>query len=180
MKTVKLYPFERTQKQTKFQLSTNVETNGSTLTLEYICSGDLLELLIPHEKESTSRLDNLWEHTCFEAFMTQNKGPEYWELNFSPSGDWNFYRFDDHRKGQSLEEKITNISSQIKTKTDQLFEAKVVLDLSAVFPGKSLSGIQLGLTAVIEELDHSKSYWALSHCGKQPDFHIRDSFTFSL
>ena len=32
----------------------------------------------------------------------------------------------------------------------------------------------LGLTAVIEEVDGTKSYWALAHAPGPPDFHNRD------
>jgi hypothetical protein len=40
--------------------------------------------------------------------------------------------------------------------------------------------LQLGLSAVIEAADGSKSYWALAHCATQPDFHLRQSFTLTL
>ncbi len=30
---------------------------------------------------------------------------------------------------------------------------------------------QLGLSAVLEEKDGTKSYWALAHGGEKPDFH---------
>ena len=43
--------------------------------------------------------DGLWQHTCFEAFVGLGDGPAYLELNFSASGDWAAYRFDDYRQG---------------------------------------------------------------------------------
>jgi len=40
--------------------------------------------------------------------------------------------------------------------------------------------LQLGLTAVIEANDGSRSYWALHHPEASPDFHHRAGFILSL
>ena len=39
---------------------------------------------------------------------------------------------------------------------------------------------QLALSAVIEEIDGTKSYWALAHAPGPPDFHNRDCFIATL
>jgi len=39
---------------------------------------------------------------------------------------------------------------------------------------------RLGLSAVLEETDGTKSYWALAHCGEKPDFHDAGCFTAKL
>ena len=39
---------------------------------------------------------------------------------------------------------------------------------------------QLGLSAVLEEVDGTKSYWALTHPGDKPDFHHPDCFAAKL
>lgn len=36
--------------------------------------------------------------------------------------------------------------------------------------------IEVGITTVVKLASGEVSYWALVHCGKQPDFHLRDSF----
>ena len=35
---------------------------------------------------------------------------------------------------------------------------------------------QVGITTVVKLASGAVSYWALAHCGKQPDFHLRESF----
>ena len=40
--------------------------------------------------------------------------------------------------------------------------------------------LNIGLAVVIENTDGSKNYWALQHCAKQPDFHLRQSFALTL
>lgn len=44
-------------------------------------------------------------------------------------------------------------------------------------PGRLL---HLGLSAVVEGVDGTLSYWALRHFGKRPDFHHPDAFVRSL
>jgi hypothetical protein len=39
---------------------------------------------------------------------------------------------------------------------------------------------ELGLSAVLEEQDGIKSYWALAHSSEKPDFHARDCFIAKL
>ena len=41
-------------------------------------------------------------------------------------------------------------------------------------------GAKLALSAVIEELDGTKSYWALAHPPGKPDFHHPDCFALTL
>jgi hypothetical protein len=38
----------------------------------------------------------------------------------------------------------------------------------------------LGLSAVLEEKDGTKSYWALAHPAEKPDFHARNCFVAKL
>ncbi|NMF90687.1 hypothetical protein GPA26_19635, partial [Aromatoleum petrolei] len=53
----------------------------------------------------------------------------------------------------------------------------VTLDAAALPQG---SPLELGLTAVVETLDGTLSYWALRHPSARPDFHLRDAFTLPL
>ena len=50
-------------------------------------------------ESSKERQDNLWKHTCFEAFFARPDSEQYWELNVAPSGHWNLYQFDGYRSG---------------------------------------------------------------------------------
>ena len=38
----------------------------------------------------------------------------------------------------------------------------------------------LGLSAVLEERDGTKSYWSLAHSSEKPDFHMCDCFVGKL
>ena len=67
------------------------------LALAFVLQGDLAALRIPEEKPCR-RVDELWQHTCFEAFLMTGDGPGYREYNFSPSGEWASYAFHDYRQ----------------------------------------------------------------------------------
>lgn len=56
-------------------------------------------------------------------------------------------------------------------------------ELDALIPSELLPAgntLEISLTAVIEALDGSKTYWAQAHLAQQPDFHLRASFTLTL
>lgn len=120
--------------------------------------------------------DGLWQHTCCEAFIAANDQTAYCEFNFSPSGQWAAYRFSDYREGDTgfAPPGVPQISLQPLADG---FALGARLAPQLLPAGRTL---HLGLSAVIEAADGSKSYWALAHCGEQPDFHLRQSFILTL
>jgi hypothetical protein len=122
------------------------------------------------------RRNELWKTTCCELFLGPAAAKTYFEVNVSPSGDWNVYAFNDYREGMReapLEASPFKMSEKLPI---QRVEGQ--LDLEALGLRLENSGdIVLGATAVVEYQDGKKEYWALAHKGEKPDFHLRDSFT---
>jgi len=119
--------------------------------------------------------DNLWQHTCCEAFIT-GPGASYREFNLSPSGQWAVYDFSDIRQRNAAY--VPAAAPTISFVTDD-----TGLSLHAHLPAALLpegSERRLGLSAVIEAADGRLSYWALVHTEIQPDFHRREAFTLAL
>jgi hypothetical protein len=146
-----------------------------SIALFYCLRGDIVRLRIP-EDCAPERMDQLWEHTCFEAFIAVCGESAYREFNFSPSGQWAAYAFKDYR--QAMNELPAIAPPSIATRR---FAGRIEVDV--VLPAQSLpSGRrpwQIGISAVIEEadtVDGSHSYWALRHPSPRPDFHHRDAF----
>jgi hypothetical protein len=143
------------------------------IVVTYSLEGQISRLCIP-ERSAPSRVDGLWQHTCFEAFISVEAAPKYYEFNFAPSGQWAAYAFQRYREGgplpQALDPQIT-----VRTSTD-------CFELDALICGESLSALPmnsrwlLGLSAVIEENDSVVSYWALKHPPGPPDFHHVSGF----
>jgi len=75
-------------------------TPGTTLVCHYSLHGDMSQVRVPGARAGR-RADDLWKHTCFEAFVAADYTPGYFEFNFSPSLDWAAYRFADYRAGMS-------------------------------------------------------------------------------
>lgn len=48
------------------------------------------------------RQDNLWEKNCLECFVALSEDSEYLEVNVSPNGAYNIYRFDDYRSPKNM------------------------------------------------------------------------------
>jgi hypothetical protein len=149
-------------------------TGNGGLTVRYRVHGapDGIRVPAPHPPGPA---DGLWQHTCCELFIAACDDPAYREFNFSPSGQWAAYCFTAYRERDARYRPL--VAPQIDL---QLFADGFQLDATCCprhcCPQARCSG-QLGLTAVIEAADGSKSYWALAHGAAQPDFHFRQSFT---
>ncbi len=161
------------------ELEVIVSLQKSRLSIEYQCRGELSAIVFPPLKPNPARLHQLWESTCYEAFLTWENEPRYWELNFSPSGDWNLYRFESYRKGQTEEMTVPQARSENLENSEFFRRDQIILELSPFLSQKD-TPLCLGLTAVIGTQNQSKSYWALTHLGQTPDFHLRDSFILEM
>src|SRR5688572_32020626 len=144
------------------------------LDLHYRLSGDLADLRLPEPREP-ARTDGLWRHSCFEAFVAQVGGPQYWEFNFSPSGAWAAYHFSAYREGMAPLMRGSPPVSRTLVADDRL-EMQVGVDLSWLTRSTGGFGLRLGLAAVVEDKAQVLSYWALKHPAEKPDFHHADGF----
>jgi hypothetical protein len=160
-----------------------VRPRAGSLMFSYVVSGKISELRMPPAM-AAAHTDELWRHTCFEAFLRRSAGEGYYEFNFAPSTQWAAYRFDSYRSGMRV---VTEINApQIDVQSaPKCFTLHAALDLSALLPLSFPSPARergkgrvwrLGLSAVIEETSGRKSYWALAHPPGTPDFHHADCF----
>jgi hypothetical protein len=148
------------------------------LAINYILKGDLTQLRIPPPRPPC-KTDRLWQHTCFEAFVSVKGKAEYYEFNFSPSGEWAAYSFQRYRDGTPLEDSALVPGVTVRNGADRL-DLDAVVRVDRLPQIQSHAWLQLALSAVIEDQSGKLSYWALSHpCGK-PDFHHPDSFVLEL
>jgi hypothetical protein len=151
-------------------------SRGGMTILYRVQGGSRLD--VPEPVDLPQRADRLWEHTCFEAFLAPAGGPAYWELDLSPSGDWNLYRFAGYRDGMEVERRVPSLGGfRARSEGDGL-RVEVVLDLGAL---PELTGdLNVGLAAVLEAEDGTTSYWGLRHVAARPDFHRRGSFVLPV
>jgi len=154
------------------------ERRHTVLAFSYRVSGRVGDLAIP-PLSASGRTDDLWRHTCFEAFIGTREGDGYFEFNFSPSRQWAAYRFDSYRHGMANANDIDTPSIDATSSVDQ-FELRATIDIGNVAALAQETILRVALSAVIEKRDGSKTYWALQHPPGKPDFHHRSAFTLSL
>ena len=131
-------------------------------------------MLLP-EWVAPARTDGLWNATCFELFLRPGEGAGYFEFNFSPSTQWAAYSFDAYRQGRR--ELPLSVAPHIEFEDD---EARYVLEADVDLSALPNTDLRMGISAVIEEQDGRKSYWALAHPPGKPDFHHPDCFVLEL
>ena len=135
-------------------------------------------IVVPPRVRYGSRHDGLWQTTCFEAFVIRGSEPGYVEFNFSPSTGWAGYAFDAYRS------KPSNIEIDPPHFDVDVFEG--ILKVAVAVDAASIPGLEnckpwrIALSAVIEEVGGTKSYWALAHPPGAPDFHHPTCFAATL
>ena len=149
------------------------------LNIWFWLTGDLDQVSWPDLSPDPVRADGLWQHTCFEAFVRVEGRLAYNEFNYSPSGQWAAYAFDGYREGmRDLEDPAGRLvvgAGYRGGNGDGYGWEFGVVDLF----GSDVDW-WLGLSAIIEAVDGSKSYWALAHAPGKPDFHNADCFVARL
>jgi hypothetical protein len=151
-------------------------TEFGQMALRYTMRGVIALIEIPKPVHYGSRSDGLWQTTCFEAFI---KGDDdaYVEINLSPSTGWAGYSFQSYRHRGELPEIDTPVIDVEQKSGELIVTATVDISNLAVALG---ANCRIGLSAVIEEIDGTKSYWALAHPPGAPDFHHPACFARQL
>jgi hypothetical protein len=145
---------------------------ASSLVFAYVLTGRISDVAMPPAAAS-ARIDELWRHTCFEAFV--GAGAAYYEFNFAPSTHWAAYRFSSYRTGMRVATEISAPQITVQSSLERYtLQASLELDQLLLPRGAML---RLGLSAVIEENSGHRSYWALAHPTGKADFHHSDCFT---
>jgi hypothetical protein len=150
-------------------------SSATYLTLSYVVTGPLCDLRLP-SPASARRGDALWEHTCFEAFI--RVAPGYYEFNFAPSTTWAAYWLRGYRSGMEAAHEIGDPAITVQSSSER-YTLQAVLDLDRL-SRLPRAAWRLGVSALIEDINGRKSYWALAHPPGKPDFHHSDCFALEF
>ena len=151
----------------------DLDRGDGDMILWFIVRGDPESIVIPASAKPY-RTDGLWRSTCFELFV--KTGPEsYLEMNFSPSSQWALYGFESYRMGMTSLPVDAPPSAHCWT-----YPEDRVFGMTCVPRLKGLVDRAVALSAVIEETDGTKSYWAIAHPPGKPDFHHATCFAAAL
>lgn len=161
------------------ELTAHVTRTVQGLEVAFVLKGDLQQIVLPEPEDASLRRDELWLSTCFEVFIRAPGGPAYLEFNFAPSGHWACYEFSAYREGMRKPELIdpeVDVAPVEDGDDVYVLQASLTDGQLGDFP----DAVQVALSAVVEERDGAKSYWALKHAAGKPDFHHDDSFALEL
>lgn len=159
-----------------FKVWANVDHAGAlgvvaTTNIWFGVSAPSTRFVIPEPAEP-ERADDLWQTTCFEAFLKNPESSGYREWNFAPSGQWAAYDFTSRRDGR-IDADVAAAYIRVEDNlTWWAVGATIAVDADVRWA--------LGLSAVLEEKDGIKSYWALAHPSGKPDFHDAVGFAAQL
>jgi hypothetical protein len=179
MKTAQLIPFSSSANQQFGADSTiyvTIAKSNHEIIAEFILQGDTRSIQWPATAEHTGPGTDLWKHTCFELFLSEPNHREYWEYNFSPTGQWAIYAFQDYRQPATLSATYTPMIEPPHY-SDRKFTLQVRFTPE---PPLINTPLNIGIATIIESLDGQFDYYALRHCGNKPDFHLPESFILQL
>ena len=155
-------------------LATVCALPGGGIRFKFVLEGHLEALRVPTVDAPSP--DPLWQHTCFEAFISAPDMENYREYNFSPAGQWAAYEFLHYREmGHPLGEENAVTCTCTRHEGQLTLIAEVPPTLLPSSPV-----LRLGLSAVVEQEDGSLEYWAVHHPANLPDFHHADGWTLRL
>jgi hypothetical protein len=150
----------------------------NVLTIHYTLTKNIEDIFLPPPSLNRTRKDDLWKTTCFELFLAIKDLPEYWEINLSPSGDWNIYHMDIYRRiGFREETLIQHLPFEVQKDSD-VFALKAAIDLDPIVRAGQI--LDVGIAAIIQRRKGTETFWALIHPGPQADFHSRESFALRV
>jgi hypothetical protein len=153
-------------------------TAPGLLVCDYALHADMRHVRLP-DSQGGARTDELWRHTCFEAFVTAADVVGYYEFNFSPARDWAAYCFEHYRHGMSAALLAAAPRLQVHSAPARL-DLSATLDLAGLADLTAAARLRVALAAVIEDDSGQLSYWSLQHAPGKPDFHHPDGFTLEL
>jgi hypothetical protein len=159
-------------------IDVDIAAQAQRLTLRYRLQGDLSKLQIPATC-APLRTDELWQHTCFEAFIGTAATPVYYEFNWSPSGCWAAYCFTGYRTGMAMATGVAASPISVTATSEQL-ELHAIIDCTHLAEMPLQATLRVGLSAVLESTQQVKSYWALAHPSATPDFHRADGWLIAI
>jgi hypothetical protein len=171
---LRLHPDSLSQVATHIDVDIARPCTGS-LVLCYFVTGNIGGLRLPPIAPPV-RAEELWQRTCFEAFVRCEACDSYYEFNFAPSTQWAAYQFDGYRSGMRQASGVSAPAIAIKASA-AIFRLKTSLELGQLSDLPRDASWRLGLSALIEETNGHTSYWALAHPPGKPDFHHADCFT---
>ncbi len=133
--------------------------------------------------EKGSRGSELWKGSCFEFFIAPSNSGRYFEFNFSPRTQWDFFSFTDFRDGSShalISERDFEIVFKKAAFQPDGFELELSIRPCHGSYLQSLNAagdFQIQISSILKMKDDRNAFFAIEHPkNAPPDFHSRSHF----
>ena len=147
-------------------IQASFEIDNKTLTLEFTVTGELKKYIFNKPSKQT-RENELWKKSCFELFIAQKSNPAYYELNISPSTNWNFYSFADYKREMKEEENVSE-PSIYSSKIDNEYRLSFEFDFYQEIKERELI---FNLAVILLDKKGVRHFYSINRKEGNVDFH---------
>ena len=149
-----------------------IELRDNRFMLEYQISGNLSHYHFPKIIKQ-QRADKLWLDTSFELFIASANSDEYWEINVSPSTQWNSYYFRSYKEGM----RVSNIISTPTIKMHKYHNEYRLSFESIILKENFNQALLINLCVILLDSKGVRHFYSIERREGSPDFHDRAYFT---
>ncbi|MFT5211248.1 MAG: hypothetical protein ACI9CE_002987 [Flavobacterium sp.] len=154
----------------------NTQKKLLEISITFVLQGSMKNIVWPTNQynHQPGRKHDLWLSTCFECFLSFHGQSNYFELNFSPSGDWQTYEFSRYRHERQDAINLILSNSVIEHKADQTCVSVELEYGDPNFVTNQLlkKHLHIGISVILKDLHGQFHYFALKHnSDTQADFH---------
>lgn len=144
----------------------NIELQNLQLKVNYQIEGDISQYNFS-QKTKQQRADRLWLDTCFELFIANRDKKEYWEINTSPSTEWNSYYFTGYK--ENMRESTIFSTPKIITDSDESqYKLSFETTIKKGFLEKKL---HINICVILLDRDGERNFYSINRRNNTPDFH---------
>lgn len=166
-----VYLLKNHKHESKPKIRTTLEFKNNKITLEYQVLGHMAHYHFPKPTKQ-KRANNLWLDSSFELFLAPKNRTSYYEINVSPSTQWNAYMFQAYKQ----EMKESTIFSTPSIKILHLEEEYSFSFEMAVQEGFLSQKLEINLAVILLGNDGVRNFYSLVKGEGMPDFHDREGF----
>ncbi len=157
----------------KIKVYATIELKRENLKVEYEIVGDVSDYHFPKESQQ-KRANELWKDTCFELFIANASSKEYYEINISPSTEWNAYHFKSYK--EEMKESDALFPPFIQT---QHLLNRCIFSFQMSFQESILEKeLELNLALILLDNQGIRHFYAINRRKEFPDFHDRGYYNF--
>ena len=141
------------------------------MKIEYEIIGDLSSYSFP-KKTKQKRANELWKDTCFELFIANYSSTEYYEINTSPSTEWNAYHFTSYKK-EMRESDLFSPPRISFYQSDNRYTFSFEMTFRKNIFDKELL---INLAVILLDKEEKRHFYSINRQNSSPDFHNRELY----